>query len=320
MLRFFLTLFVYFSLVTNLYAQDTRQVSATPKEIYSLKSGAKISVKIGNGGAGPTGVLKFLALDYLKIHQSTDAIAWYQDISPNTLQQLKNGVIDMALVYEKDQVDQAVKEGWATHVTTIFNDHFLIVGPQDNPAHLWSGQVVKHSVSTHGGSLEKEKNVIASRASPADDAKSAFIKIAQLGKEKNKPAFLSRDDNSATNVKEQTIWKTAKLQPWQGQSSWYVKSHVFPKDALLQANEQRLYTITDWGTWLSNKASLNNLKIYVRGGELLVNPCYAVLGKQPSKEVLKFLDYLQSQKGQHMVSIFNKNGFPLFTKASQIDF
>lgn len=293
--KFIAFVLIYLVSAQSLIAQDTRSLSLDPKEIYKLENNAQIKVKLGNGGAGPTGILRFLADDYLQIRNAKYAVAWYQDISPNTLRQLRNGVIDIALVYEKSQGDQALKEGWATNYTPIFNDHFLIVGPKNNIAKL----------------------------NNKDSAQEAFRKISAIGEQGSAPTFLSRDDNSGTNVKEQTIWNSLALQPWQGEYGWYVKSHVFPKDALLQADNESLYTITDWGTWLSNQDKLRNLKIYVRGGQTLVNPCFALLGVNPSKETLDFLNYLKSERGQYMISIFGKDkygGFSLFTPANQVDF
>jgi ABC-type tungstate transport system permease subunit len=286
---------VYFAYSQTLLAQDTRNLSLEPKEIYKAVESAKIVVKIGNGGAGPTGIIRALAEGYLQESDIKYAIAWYQDISPNTLKQLKNGVIDIALVYEREQGNKALKEGWATNYTPIFNDHFLIVGPKNNKAEL----------------------------NRKDSVASAFTKIAELGRASSEPTFLSRDDNSGTNVKEKSIWNLIKNKPWQGVLPWYIKSHVFPQEALLQSEKESLYTITDWGTWLSNKDKLRNLKIYVKGGEMLVNPCFALLGSDPSKEALDFLKYLKSPQAQQIIAEFGKGaheGFALFTPAAQMDF
>ncbi|MBU6338401.1 MAG: substrate-binding domain-containing protein [Rickettsiales bacterium] len=296
MKKFLILFFVFLlSVETSCVAQDTRDLSSSPKEVYKVNVNNNIKVKIGNGGAGPTGVLRFLAEDFLKIKDANYSIAWYQDISPNTLKQLQNGTIDIALVYEKEQGYKAVNEGYATNWTPIFNDHFLIVGPKSNPAGL----------------------------SARDLAQEAFEKIAAAGEKNLEAIFLSRDDNSGTNVKEQSIWNLVGISPWKSEKSWYVKSHVFPKDALLQADKEELYVLTDFGTWLSNSKELRNLKIYVRGGETLVNPCFALTGIKPNKETMDFLNYLKSDRGQYMISTFGKDkfgGFALFTPAVQMDF
>lgn len=286
---------------------DTRVLSSTAKEIYGNAQNVKI--RIGNGGAGPTGILRALSEDYLQMSGKKYGIAWYQDISINTLKQLKRGTIDIALVYEKIQADEAEKEGWAGHRTAVFNDHFLIVGPKNNPAGL-------------------DEN---------DSAQSAFTKIAALGEKtlgekkleekkqgKKKPqlVFLSRADNSGTNVKEQSIWMTANLKPWTGETSWYLKYPAFPKDALLNANRKGLYTITDRGTWLSSRNELQDSEIFISKGPNLLNPCFAMLGTKPSTEVLAFLKYLKSPRAQNLISNFGKEkyeGQALFTAAKQID-
>jgi len=273
---------------------DTRELSIKPKEIYGAEN-APIIVRIGNGGAGPTGVLRVLAEDYISTYKTPATIAWYQDISPNTLRNLKRGTIDIALVYEKKQGDEAIKEGWATNYTPIFNDHFIIIGPKTNPANL----------------LESDK------------AEQAFAKISQAGIDQAKQMFLSRDDNSGTNVKEQGIWQMSNLEPWAQNTNWYVKSHVFPKDALIQADKESLYTITDWATWVSNSKALKNSKIFIRGGKILLNPFFALLGKEPNRETLKFLDYLKSPRGQKIIADFGRKldtGLPLFTPAAQEEF
>jgi len=295
----FLSVFLFTILAQAAFAStDTRIISSEPKEIYG---GTKenIQIRIGNGGAGPTGILRALAEDYLRESGKKYSIAWYQDISINTLSLLKKGTIDIALVYEKSQANAAQKEGWATHYSPIFNDHFLIVGPKKNPAKL----------------------------SNSDSIQEIFLKISNLGEEKSAPTFLSRDDNSGTNVKERIIWEAVSLRPWKvdqkGGSKWYFKYHAFPQDALLYSNKNLLYSITDWGTWLSNKEQASDLEIFSQGGKGLLNHCFALLGNKPTKESLAFLDYLKSERAQNLIAEFGKdkyNGLALFTPAHQLDF
>ncbi len=292
--NFFLTIILTILAQSAFAADDTRVVSSEPKEIYGEEKD-NIQVRIGNGGAGPTGILRALAEDYLQESGKEYAIAWYQDISVNTLKQLQNGVIDIALVYEKSQGEAAQKEGWATNYTPIFNDHFLIVGPRKNLAKL----------------------------SGSDSAADAFLKISKFGEAKSVPTFLSRNDNSGTNVKEQSIWNGLNLKPWEGDVAWYFKYSAFPKDALLQSDKDSLYTITDWGTWLSNQDEIQHSEIFVRGGPILSNPCFALLGKNPTVEALAFLDYLKSERGQQIIANFgakSHGGLALFTQASRVDF
>ena len=284
----------FLTFINATQAVDTRQINSSPKEIYGEQK-QNIRLRIANGGAGPTGILRALSEDYLKISGKKYAIAWYQNISINALEQLKKGTIDIALVYERKQGDDAVKQGWATNSTPIFNDHFLIVGPKSNPADL----------------------------DKSDSIQNLFIKIAKVGNKINQPLFMSRDDNSGTNVKERSIWKAVDLEPWKGRNKWYFKYPTFPQDALIYSNDHQLYSVTDWGTWLFNRDKVQNLEIYLQGGKSLLNHCFALLGKKPSAEALEFLKYLKSDRAQKLIANFGKdhyNGQPLFTAANQLDF
>lgn len=291
---------IFYSFIFVILAQealavdDTRLISSKPKEIYGQYK-QNIQLRIGNGGAGPTGILRALSEDYLQVSGKKISIAWYQDISINTLQQLKQGHIDIALVYERVQATEAAKEGWATRSTPIFNDHFLIVGPKSNPAKL----------------------------DKSDSIQNIFLKIAKTGKKISQPIFLSRDDNSGTNIKEHLLWNSVDLKPWKGTAKWYFRYPAFPQDALIYSNAHQLYSITDWGTWIYNKDQTSNLDIYAQGGKSLLNHCFALLGKNPSKETLEFLEYLKSNRAQNLIADFGKDiydGQALFTPAQQLDF
>jgi ABC-type tungstate transport system permease subunit len=290
-----IVLAAFFSSISFAQGVDSRLVSAEPKEVYSAPS--EIKVRIGNGGAGPTGILRALAEDYFSLTHKKMSIAWYQDISTNTLKQLKAGNIDIALVYEPKEVKKYLSKKWATGGMRIFNDHFIIVGPDSNPAGL------------------------TAQDTPAE----AFLKIAHYASvhpSNGKMLFLSRNDQSGTNQKEQLIWLQNNLKPWRN-ASWYKKFSVFPSDALLEADKYSLYTLTDYGTWLSNFNRIRNSKIYVSGGKDLNNACYALLKEHPSPEAKAFLHYLLSPRAQKVIADFGKNryqGFPLFTSAQQLDF
>lgn len=273
---------------------DTRTLSTTPKEIYG-KNQSNVKVRIGNGPAGSTGILRTLSEDYLLATRAPYSIAWYQDITSNTVKQLKKGTIDIALVCEKNQVDPSQKEEWADSYAPIFNDHFLIVGPKSNPAKL----------------------------DRSDSTKDAFLKIASLGRQKPDMIFLSRDDNSSANLKERLFWSVNNLKPWEDNSPWYYKYRAFPQEALLRAEENSLYLVTNWGTWISNKSNVKNLEIFLQGGKTLLNPCYALLESEPNPEAQAFFSYLRSERAQKIIANFGKDrygGLALFTPAWQIDF
>src|SRR4051812_40406692 len=80
-------------------ATSSLTLQLKPEEIYGVPY-APIKIRLSNGGAGPTGLLRALAEDYLHSRHKKFAIAWYKNMSKNTLYELEHGVVDMALAYE----------------------------------------------------------------------------------------------------------------------------------------------------------------------------------------------------------------------------
>ncbi len=294
-LLFFVMISVFLYSFQDNQTQSVK-TSDIPKEVYGDKNTSK-KLKLSNGGAGPTGILKELANDYLSIHKDANiAIEWYQNISLNSLNLLKEKKVDIALIYEPIEAKKAMDEGLVSNLSTIFNDHFIIVGPKNNFVKL-----NKHD-------------------SPAN----SFAKIYNYS-EKNpgKKVFLSRNDFSGTNEKERLLWKLIHKEPYSENLEWYFKFSVFPEDALLKADSENIYTITDWGTWLKASHKLKNLIVYIKGGYELLNPCVALLQQNPSTESIEFLKYLKSDRAQKIIKNFGKdkyNGSAFFTEANQIDF
>ncbi len=282
--------------LNSAYSQNTDHANENPKEIYGNPNN-KIALRISNGGAGPTGIIKFLAEDYLSINKDKQIkIAWYQNISRFSVSILKEKKIDIALIYEPVDAKKAVREGLASNYTPIFNDHFLIIGPKKNQAGIQS----------------------------TDSPAKAFAKIHKYGEMNSKEKlFLSRNDLSGTNIKEKLLWTLIHKSPFDDNAKWYFKFLKFPNEALLKADQEEMYTITDWGTWITNESKIKNSKIYIKGGEDLVNPCIALLQKNPSKNAVHFLEYLKSPRAQKLIANYGKeinHKKAFFTPAEQIDF
>lgn len=263
--------------------------TSKPTEVYGPASGP-VNVAVANGGAGPTGIIRALAEDYVKANGNNFFIAWYESISKNSIYEVENNIVDMAWVYVQAEIDAAVKAGYGKDGGVVFNDHFLIVGPKSNPAKL----------------------------ATTDTANQAFQKIAST-----QSKFFSRDDGSATIVKEHSIWAMLSLTPWEGTNSWYEKKQVFPPQALQGADKDNAYTLTDRGTWLSNMGLIKNLDIYIQGSPLLLNPCSCLLRQDGTADAQKFWAYLMTDRAQTIIKNFGMdthNGFALFTPSNQMDF
>lgn len=273
------------SLLTCLILVFTDVRSVTPIEIYGPDE-AKVEILIGNGGAGPTCLIKALAEDFIQDSHPI-RIGWVQTISRLTLENLKEGIIDISLTYEPLPELKAIEEGYASQRTLIFNDHFILVGPKSNPAGI----------------------------AKSDSIEEAFTKIA-LSESK----FFSRNDHSGTNEKERQIWRNIEKQPWEGRH-WYYSEHLFPADSLIQADLKSCYTLTDRGTYLLIEESLSDTIIYLQNSPILLNRCHAMLQSNPKPYARLFLDYLKSARAQNLIARYSgRAGRPLFTQANEDQF
>jgi ABC-type tungstate transport system permease subunit len=271
-----------------------------PEQVYPLGSRDPVQIRVGNGGAGQAGLVEVLATDYVNFKGGGFAVAWYKSDTTVTLDYLKRRIVDVGLVYDAQLELQAVREGYATGLSFVFKDHFWIVGPADN----------------NSAQLDE-----------SDTAETAFLKIAKTGSPTGNPSdgsvFLSRNDRSATHIKEQKIFQSVSLNPpFSGQEKWYYKmtGDTFPAAAIKLANDSGYYTLTDKGTWLANLENTNRLKPYVQGSDelddVLLNPCDVLLANTPtgtSEEAMDFLRYLLSPRGQAVIADFKKHDQQLYT-------
>ena len=271
-----------------------------PEKVYPLGSSDPIQIKIGNGGAGQAGLIEVLATDYVNFKGGGFAVAWYKSDTTVTLDYLKRRIVDIGLVYDAELELQAIREGYATGLSFVFKDHFWIVGPADNNT---------------------------AQLDESDTAETAFLKIARTGSSTGNPndgsVFLSRNDRSATNIKEQKIFQSISLNPaFSGQESWYYRmtGDTFPAAAIKLANDSGYYTLTDKGTWLANLENTTNLKPYVQGSDnlddILLNPCDAIVANTStgtSEYAMDFLRYLLSPRGQATIAGFKQHDQQLYT-------
>lgn len=272
-----------FLLIASSISSDIR--SKEPTEIYGPEE-ATLELLIGNGGAGPTCLIRVLAEDFIQHEELNIQIGWIQTISRLTLENLKDGVIDISLTYEEIPELKAIEEGYASDRTLIFNDHFILVGPKDNPANLLKKDLVGD----------------------------AFNKIAM-----SESHFFSRNDLSGTNKKERFIWNTLQLNPWN--NFWYCREHLFPADSLKRADKEGCYTLTDRGTYLMTKELLPNTVVYIQNDHSLLNRCHAMLRYPSRPYAMLFLDYLKSKRAQELICHYKgQSHLPLFTEACVDEF
>lgn len=207
------------------------------------------------------------------------------------LQAAERGDADVVLVHAPSTEYTFLLEGVVGARKIIAYNYFIVVGPADDPAGI--------------------KGL---------SAKDAFKKIATTGS-----LFISRADNSGTNTKELSIWKSDNINP--SGKPWYLESGAGMGQTLTIASEKEAYTISDTGTYLKFETDkLINLVVLVDKTTDLLN-VYSVMAVNPENNpnvkfdgALKFIDYLISGRGQSFIGDFGKDlyGVSLFTPTVQL--
>jgi tungstate transport system substrate-binding protein len=196
----------------------------------------------------------------------------------------QKGEADVLLVHSPEAEKKFMAEGYGLNRRLVMHNDFIIVGPPGDPAKI---KAMKSSVES-------------------------FKKIASA-----KALFLSRGDNSGTDAKEKSIWKTAKINP-EGER-WYQQTGLGMGQTLNVAAEKKGYTLADRGTYLAMKKNLG-LDILVEGDAILLN-IYHVIEVNPAKwpkvnnaGAKAFADFMVSKETQDLIKTFgvDRFGSPLF--------
>jgi len=279
----------------------------TLKEIYGNPA-AKNHIRVANGGAGPTGVIRALSDAFLKERSDLNlSIGWVQSISKDSLSNIKDNFTQIALTYDPQLEKEMVQNGQAKNYKYIFNDHFLLLGPKNHK------------------SIKPTKG-IASR----EVVLSTFVQISKIIGEKGKPSYVTRDDGSGTHAKELSIWEKAGVSIPPSNDSWFYRMPAdkprFPADCLRLSLEWGSFCLVDRGTFLMNAEAQKNMDIYLQGGEdendILLNPCHALVTAVQSNLTpfaTEFVNFMASEKGQSIIKTFgidkpsNLLKIPLYT-------
>ncbi|HAR94965.1 MAG TPA: tungsten ABC transporter substrate-binding protein [Deltaproteobacteria bacterium] len=197
----------------------------------------------------------------------------------------QKGEADVLLVHSADAEKKFMAEGYGANRRLVMHNDFIIVGPPSDPA-----KVKGVKSATYG-----------------------MKRIAETGS-----IFMSRGDNSGTHAKEKGLWKAAAIKPEEGQK-WYQQTGLGMGQTLNVASEKRAYTLTDRGTYLSLKKTLD-LAILSEGDAALLN-VYHVIEPNPAKfrrinvaGGKAFADFMVSKEAQGVIKTFGveKFGSPLF--------
>jgi tungstate transport system substrate-binding protein len=194
----------------------------------------------------------------------------------------KKGEADMLFVHDPFREEKFVAEGYGVNRRAVMHNDFVIVGPPKDPA----------------------------RISKLRTAIEAFEEIAERG-----APFVSRGDDSGTNIKELDIWDDTGINP-KGKG-WYFEAGSKMGDTLILANQKKAYTLTDMGTFLNYEPKID-LKVLFRGDPVLKN-FYSVIAVNPDKfpevkyrEAMDFIAFVTSPEGQYLIANYKKHRVNLF--------
>lgn len=202
------------------------------------------------------------------------------------LETARSGDSDVVMVHARSLEDEFLQEGYGINRRDLMFNDFVIVGPEDDPAGI----------------------------AGMESATDAFSTIAD-----EEALFFSRGDNSGTHTKELAIWDGAGIDP---SGDWYSETGQGMGQVLNITNEQGGYTLSDRGTYLSQRSEVS-LVIQVQGPieggpEILANP-YGIIAVNPAVHenvnyqlAMSYIGFVTSPQGQQLIEKYESNGEQLF--------
>ena len=194
----------------------------------------------------------------------------------------KKGEADMLFVHDPFREQKFVAEGFGVNRRSVMHNDFVVVGPAKDPA----------------------------RIRGLETAVEAFEEIAEKG-----APFVSRGDDSGTNIRELDIWDDSGINP-KGKG-WYFEAVSNMGDTLILADQKKAYTLSDTGTFLNYERKLD-LKVLFKGDNVLKN-FYSVIAVNPEKfpkaryrESMDFIAFVTSSEGQRVIATYKKHEVNLF--------
>ncbi|KJK23725.1 tungsten ABC transporter substrate-binding protein [Burkholderiaceae bacterium 16] len=192
------------------------------------------------------------------------------------------GDVDVLLVHARKMEDEFMAAGYGVNRRDVMYNDFIVVGPAGDPARL-----------------KGEKDVIA-----------GFRKIPASGSK-----FISRGDNSGTDVMEKDYWMQAGVEP-KGQP-WYVSAGLGMGEVLTMAAQMPGYTLSDRATYGAYRAK-TGLAILLEGDPKMFNP-YGVIAVNPAKhpgtnyaDAMRLVEWITSKEGQDTIAAYKVEGEQLF--------
>ncbi|MFW5903140.1 MAG: substrate-binding domain-containing protein [Halolamina sp.] len=204
----------------------------------------------------------------------------------DALETARNGDADVVMVHARSLEDEFMREGFGVNRRDLMFNDFVVVGPASDPAGV----------------------------SETDSATDAFAAIAA-----SDSPFVSRGDNSGTHAKERAVWDAAGVDLG---GDWYRETGQGMGEVLNIATQQRAYTLSDRGTYLSQRSEID-LEILLQGPidggpDLLANP-YGIMAVNPAVHdhvsydlAMAYIGYVTSPAAQDLIENYEVDGEQLF--------
>ncbi|PSQ58831.1 MAG: molybdenum transporter [Halobacteriales archaeon SW_9_67_25] len=231
-----------------------------------------------------TGLLDAIHPDFEELYgASVDAVAQGTGAA---LESARNGDSDVVMVHARGLEDEFMRNGFGVNRRNLMFNDFVIVGPESDPAGI-EGM----------GSATDALTAIADAGTP----------------------FVSRGDNSGTHTKELNLWKAAEAEPG---GDWYQETGTGMGEALNVATQQGAYTLSDRGTFISQRSEVD-LVIQVDGPiedgpEILANP-YGIMAVNPGVHdnanydlAMAYIGWITSPGAQSAIAGYRVDGEQLF--------
>jgi tungstate transport system substrate-binding protein len=231
-----------------------------------------------------TGLLDEIHGDFEELYGVTvDAVAQGTGAA---LESARNGDADVVMVHARGLEDEFMRNGYGINRRDLMFNDFVIVGPEDDPA----------GIDGMGSATD------------------ALVAIADA-----EATFVSRGDNSGTHTKELNLWEAAGTEPG---GDWYQETGTGMGEALNVANQQGAYTLSDRGTFISQRSEID-LTVLVQGPieggpEILSNP-YGIMAVNPGVHenanydlAMAYIGWITSPGAQNAISEYQMNGEQLF--------
>jgi tungstate transport system substrate-binding protein len=226
-----------------------------------------------------SGLLKFLLPAFeahSKIKVQVIAVG-----SGKALALAKNGDVDVVLVHARAAEDQFVAAGYGVNRRDVMFNDFVLVGPGSDAAGVKNEREI----------LPALKRIVASNSK-----------------------FISRGDNSGTDMMEKQYWNSIGEKPKQ---SAYLSAGLGMGEVLMMAAEMQAYTLSDRASFAAYRAR-TGLQIVLQGDAQMRNP-YGIIAVNPEKHkgiqfeaAMQLINWLTSEIGRQKIAAFRIDGEQVF--------